>query len=389
MTNDGPLTSDTTVSGYTTDWTWGYNYHVSYETWRCMVFGTTPDDTPAGTNGHWNRKMRPIRFSVVEEGSLIDSYREISESAAAFSGSAILNNPTFYPPPASNLGPPLDGHFVGSATSTFSVSVPFGTYNVGSTARYIRLLVDGVDVTGPVSISVSSTLNEVSVAYKNFTQSGVTVLPAIDVTDKTVEVDIWIEVDITLAAGDSGAVGSSYYPAAWAFNGTIGGRYAGQTQHYLHFIRGINGIDTNALYAAWLDYDFTFSTAISGSETSATTVTASPWTVTRDQKQATLAHSNGTDKVILYYGQEIVEIILIQYQTHTPFNPLLWHYRYVPADTGHYALDDTVQPGIFTPTTLQTFTLIGSSTDAVTYNTNTTGLPGTWCPATITVGPYP
>jgi hypothetical protein len=355
-----------------------------------MVFGTTPDDTPAGTQGHWNRKMRPMRFELASEGSLFAIYRLISESASPAFGSAILNSPTFYPPPASAAGPPLDGHFVGSETSTFSVSVPFSTPIISSaTARYIRLLVDGVDITGAVAISVAGTETQISTAYYNFGPSGVTTSP-IDVTEKTIEVDIWIELNVTVPGGATISDGYNYYPALWAWEGTVSGRYAGNTQHYLHFIRGINGLDVNALLATSRDYEFTFSTAISSTETSATTITTAPWTVTRDNKHVTLSHSNGNDKVILYYGQEIVEIILIQYQTHTPFNSILWYYRYVPASTGDYAIDDLVQPGIFTPNTLQTFNLIGYATSGdPTYSTTTTGLPGVWCPATITVGPHP
>jgi hypothetical protein len=388
--NADPVSGDTTVSGYTTDWTFGYNpLYTTSDVWRCMIFGTTPDDTPSGTQGHWNRKMRPMRFEIADEGSLFAIYRLISESASPAFSSAILNNPKFYPPPASGVGPPLAGHFVGSETSTFSVSVPFATPIINSaTARYIRLLVDGVDVSGPVAISVAGNILQISTAYYNFAVSGLTVDP-VDVTSKTIEVDIWIEVDVTVPGGATISSGYNYYPAVWAWEGVMGGRYANVTEHYHHFIRGINGIDTNALLAASREYEFTFSSAISSTETSATTITTSPWTVTRDNKKVTLTHSNINDRVIMYYGQEIAEIILIQYQTHTAFDPRLWYYRYVPASTGDYSLDDTVQPGIFTPDTLQTFNLIGYSTDDTIYSTSVGSVSGTWCPATITVGPYP
>lgn len=378
--NADPVSGDTTVSGYTTDWTFGYNplYTLS-SVWRCMIFDTAPDDTPGGTQGHWNRKMRPMRFEIADEGSLFALYRLISESASP----TLLNNPKFYPPPASGVGPPLAGHFVGSDTSTFSVSVPFATPIINSaTARYIRLLVDGVDVSGPVAISVAGNIQQISNAYYNFAVSGLTVDP-VDVTSKTIEVDIWIEVDVTVPGGATIRSGYNYFPAVWAWEGVLAGRYANVTQHHHHFIRGINGINTNILLAASREYEFTFSSTING-ESSATTITTSPWTVTRDNKQITLTHSNINDKVILYHGQEIAEVIFRQYRSS-----VMWFYRYVPASTGHYTLDDLVQPGIFTPDTLQTFNLIGYSSDGgVTFST-TTAPVAAYCPATITVGPYP
>jgi len=396
MANADPVAGDTTVSGYTTDWTFGINPLASGSYWRCMVFGTTPDDTPPGTQGHWNRKMRPMRFEVVSEGSLFAVYRSISELASpSFGGGARLTEPIFYPPPASGVGPPLSGHFVGSETSTFSISVPFSTPIIRSaTARYMRLLVDGVDVSGAVAISVAGTSQQLSNAYYNFPASGITVTP-VDVTSKTIEVDIWMEVDVTVPGGVLVSDGYSFYPALWAWQGSRGGRFANSVPHYLHFIRGINGLEVNALLATSREYEFTFSSAIRG-QTSATTVTAPPWSVTRTTKAVTLTHSSGFDKIILHYGQEIVEILVRLDQTHVPFQNLVWYYRYVPQSTGDYALDDLVQPGIFTPDTLQTFALVGaanSQDDATRYATSAATLASLvsdgWCPATIDVGPIP
>lgn len=389
MLNADPVAGDTTVSGYTTDWTFGAHPLWFGSTWHLTVFGTTPDDTPVGSQGHWNRKMRPMRFTLTSVGSLFAIYREISESASPSGGSAIMNNPKFYPPPASDIGPPLAGHFVGSETSEFSVSLPFACPISSSiTARYIRLWVDGVDITGALSISHVATLQQIRNALYNFSTTTVNTSP-VNVTGKAIEVDIWVELDVTVPSGTLWSDGYTYYPAVFAFEGTVAGRYANSTQHYIHFIRGIDGLDVNALFATSRDYQFTFSSAISSTETVATTVSASPWTVTRDGLKATLAHSNGNDKVILYYGQEIAEIVVNQYQAHSPFNFLIWSYRYVPASTGHYASDSGVQPGIFTPNALQTFNLIGwTVSGGTTWNTNTSSVSG-WCPTSITVEPYP
>lgn len=386
--NADPVAGDTTVSGYTTDWTFATNPVWTGSTWNCMVFGTTPDDTPVGTVGHWNRKMRPMRFTLEELGSLFAIHREISESASPSGGSAIMNTPKFYPPPASDVGPPLAGHFVGSETSQWSISMPFGIW-IGSSAtcRYVRIWVDGVDITGPVSITRLGNLQQISTVFFDFPTSTVTTDP-VNVTGKTIEVDIWVELDVTVPFGATLGNLYGYYPALWAFEGTVFGRYANTTQHYRHFIRGINALDVNALFATSRDYQFTFSSAISSTETVATTVSASPWTVTRDSRKVTLTHSNVNDKVILYYGQEIAEIIVIQYQTHPLSSPMLWFYRYVPADTGHYALDDGVQPGIFTPNALQTFVLVGWTTSDNVYSTNLATVSG-WCPTSIDVEPYP
>lgn len=389
MLNADPVAGDTTVSGYTTDWTFGTHPLYAGSTWHLTVFNTPPDDTPSGTQGHWNRKMRPMRFALAEVGSLFAIYREISESASPFSGSAIMNAPKFYPPPASDLGPPLAGHFVGSETSEFSVSLPFAVPISGSaTARYIRLLVDGADITGPMSITGVGNQQQITNAWFNFPTTAIVIDP-VNVTGKTIEVDIWIELDVTVPNGVPMSSGYTYYPAVWSFEGTVPGRYANSTQHYLHFIRGIEGLDVNALSATTRDYQFTFSSAISSTETIATTVSASPWTVTRDSMKVTLTHSNGNDRVILYYGQEIAEIIVHQYQAHSPFNFLIWSYRYVPASTGHYASDGGVQPGIFAPNALQTFNLIGwTVSGGETWNTNTSLVSG-WCPTSIDVEPYP
>lgn len=383
----GPQTTDTTIAGYSTAWSFGGVLGPGGNHWRCQLPSATPDDTPVGTNGHWHRLMQPVRYVIDDATTLFVTLLQMSELATP---TPALVAPIFKSPPTSDIGPPAAGHFTANTTN-FSISVPFGAYaNWASRARFIRVLVNGVDVSGAQSITIATNSQQHSNGWFNCPVSGATLSSPADVAGKTVAVDIWWEIDVTWLTSQvppNNVAGQ--LTALWAFDETMAGRYANSvTAHYLHFIRGIGGLNTNAKGARVKDYAFTFSApGITGGITFATTVTTAPWTVTRDNFRVRLLHSNANDTVELFYGQEIAEIIIKMRQTHTQFDTRNWWYRYVPANTGHYSAFSGVQPGVFDPNASQTYNLIGFSTDNISFNPNVSSVTGVWCPATITVAP--
>jgi len=381
----GPQTYDTTIAGYTTAWSFG-NLPFVGNVWRAIM-PPTPDSTPPGTSGRWQRLMQPMRFKLSGGGFTLQKNSFASESASPSFGGAVLTPPIFRSAPPSSVGPPLSGHFKRSRTKNLSVSLPFGAWkNYASRIRFLRVLVDDVDVSGLVALSGAIAGQSITNSYFNAGSSNAAITTT-DVADKTIEVDIWLEVDVTV-----GVSGFDLNAAAWAFNGTMGGRYGNVVPHYVHFIRGINALNVNAKRATTRPYRFQFSSAISGGTTQLSTVSqANPWTLIRDDNSLTFTHTGLNDSVRLIYGQEIAELILTQKQQHAPFGPGVWYYRYVPNGTGDYgAMSGGISPGIFNPDGSQSFVIAG-------YNSIGSGNPDDWntvipailpwCPATITVSP--
>ncbi|MCA9013601.1 MAG: hypothetical protein KDB01_27810 [Planctomycetaceae bacterium] len=388
----GPLHADTTLPAYTNEWTWNSPLPGKPEPAWCATvdFGSAPDDHPFPNKDHWNRKMKPVRWELSTSSEmpalsgstfldgLLSRYRQVSDAAHPAFGVAVLDPPIHYPP-ATRGSVPLDGHFKGSKISQIVTGVPFGSLAAyTSRATFIRVNVDGVDVSGVVPISVLITRFDNAYDFIAASTVGVS-FPEVDVTDKPITIDIWFEVDVVT---NTGAGPAGMFTAAWANNGTHPGQFANVVAHYHNFVRGVNGLNINAKRAATRKYRFDFSAAITDGATSVSTTSGSPWTLLRTDLSAKLSHSNGTDYVQLFYGQEIAEILLARYQT-IGSETRIWIFRYFPVNSGHYT---GPSPGIFDPSGSNTFALHCFSANGVDFETNIAGVSA-YAPATIVVSP--
>lgn len=395
----GPLTDDETIAGYDTDWTHGYVTFYSQDAWKVSIDRRVPDFYyfPGFTlDGHWHRQMRPIRFAIstdpdltADGGTFHDRLlflaRAISESAVPSFGTAVLNNPIFGPPPTSEYGPPGEGHFAGSKVSSLSLSIPFGSFIPSPTessiakAKFARVMIDGVDATGVISVSSPLTSNMASLSYYNASPVIVSI-PETDVTSKTIEVDLWIDIELDELV-------SEFYdpettnPHVFALNGTRGGVYGNVAAHYLFFVRGLDAININARRAVTRNYRLTFSDEIADGITEVVSRTSADWTLTRTNESVLWSFPDSRS-VELIYGQEIVELIIRQSELRGGH---IYSYRYFPAGTGHYVSYSGAEPGIFTPAESQTFVLVGYIVSDVTYFTTSDQSP--WAPFTVIVEP--
>lgn len=148
----GPLTEDTTIPAHTQDWRWDgvwgghFNGSRNYPVWSWFSHPSPVLNTTT--------KMIPIRFSIAVPPP---SFTFLISSDLYYSTMPSRRKPSLLTAPAT-----ADGHFSGSKTTSIKLERCLFSTNLSATASKIvaaRLIVDGDDISGAVTVNVPFTNN--------------------------------------------------------------------------------------------------------------------------------------------------------------------------------------------------------------------------------------
>ena len=314
----GPLTSDTSVSGHTQDWRWDRilgshfkNGHPADPTQGPYVFLWTWFPNP-GPGLNTTTKMRPLRYALSA-----DSINSTSNTDIYGAPPSRFQRSSFTAPATS------DGHFSGSRCVSVTLgSAVFSTNLTAFRSRIIaaRLIVDGVDVTGIVSMSVgTTTLNTDPSRFGQCRSNAITIPVSPEVTiasAKEMFIDLWIEhrsgtqslstIHSSAIFPDiaSNPIASPLIAAHGTFSpySNAGGRGPLATPGQINVHRRLKPSDT---------WNLTFTGGTVGGVSLLAMQAQSGWSFTRQGPVVQMVKTSGTgtgDKVLLRYDTETPEI---------------------------------------------------------------------------------
>lgn len=306
----GPVTGDTSVSGHTVDWRWDRIVAEEYGNGAGATGGPNlggrswtyfPDTFPLTT-----LKMRAIRFGATIStdyygvGALGPSKRQASGNT----------------PPATS-----DGHFSGSVISGINIQrglISAMSGNAGSRIVAGRVWIDGVDVTGVVTLSVGFTVSNVATyPFGRFWSNAFTIaVPTTTVSSaKSIWFDLWIESRNTFGANikSSEVINIQPFPAAYgpvisatgSFSPYAGTGYGPvMTSGQINVHRRLRLSDT---------WTLSFTGGTVGGASSLVMQAQTGWSYLRQGPLVTMTKTSGTgagDAVWLRYDTETPEIII-------------------------------------------------------------------------------
>lgn len=220
----GPQNDDESIEGYDTPWTLSGDIGGALG----IVLGSAEaPDIPAGVSpAQWIRRCKPLRYRV---GGLPPEWStEIRARAAEWPGLSIGITDTMVP---------SDSHCAGLTVSTISLPIPMLIRDdsliadAGSRISHLRVLRNGVDITGVITLPTSGHGFSVYDIGSGFGSGSFSLTPAdiqVDVTPfASAPADVF-EVDIWVYAHVSDSSLSAIWPnraILWALQG-----------HYEHYI---------------------------------------------------------------------------------------------------------------------------------------------------------
>lgn len=181
----GPLTSDTSVAGHTTDWRWDMVVGGHYNVGRHSALPQwTYFPVPTASPPIW--KMRPMRYSA----AISTEYYGVGP------GGPTKRQASAYTPPATS-----DGHFSGCVVGGIVIGHSTMSANLMANIQLVkaRVLVNGVDVSGVMTLSpaVAMSGNSGNWMYGWNRINGITLTLPSPVTvssASTIWFDLWAEM---------------------------------------------------------------------------------------------------------------------------------------------------------------------------------------------------
>lgn len=353
-----PLNSDSTVAGYDRPWTFGVpwnlgvlNLPATSQIWQLLK---TPDIVATeGTAGNprWVVKMRPIRYRIGDAG--------FSDQASRFTRQYLgPQRETAF----SSESPPAAGHHSGAITQSVVVQPPIATvYNSAlSAVTHIRVLKNGTDISGVVSVNSTATLIPQWTFLRACRLVTVAISPQSISSDDVIEVDYWYKLSVTQNEG--------WYNAASGIDGrpvAIVG--AGMTSRdprtqAFEWRAVFNGINAQAKQYVGDVYRLTFNANGPGGATTLDLQAQANWSFVQTTSTSILmtkTSGTGTGEWVSFnWGREIPEL-RIKKNTTPPYGtqPII---RVLPASSGDYEqIDSASTPGIWNPLSTTTFSVIG------------------------------
>jgi len=355
----GPLNSNAEIAGFTTPWVYSVGYFltglVPYATtpfWQ-LKWSTSITATPATVstlNPRYVAKMAPIRFRVGDS-----SYADFvsRNTRNVFSRNRVETA-------FRDLSPASAGHCGDAVVTKVIVTPPIGTIYTTqlSGVKYVRMMVNSVDVTGIVSVnSLASNAGSLVVACSPIT---LTIAPTVITSDDIVEFDYWFEMSCTKKenffegqllpatreqAAIVGACPNSWYPP----------------RLNLTFRAVFDGLNPQAKRGSGDLYSLSFSDNGPGGVSHLILQPQDDWEfqqTTTTMIQMTKTAGTGTgDRIWFNWGREIPEIT-INKQITSPVVALFM--RYLPASSGNYEqIDGASTPGVWDPQASTSFSVKG------------------------------
>jgi hypothetical protein len=264
---------------------------------------------------HWVYKTHPIRFRV----SSWDSrwWRQITDKLRSQNYFGTPGYSDTLPPAASHVGP-LSLTSCGVPMGLFQYAIQSGVAgSSGVVASHYRLWVDGVDISGIVSFSQG-----IAFGFGGGLQrgNGQFTLPLTGThDDATVEIDLWLTIDTTLA---DPANPRTLAPLEATLNANM------QTMAF-------NFADTNKKRRASDKYRLDFADNGIGGLSSLTLETAAGWTATNQAAAVTVSKA-ATGSVRLDWGVECPVIIYNATAKNESPSGTTGVVKYYPVDSGDY-----------------------------------------------------
>lgn len=371
--NGAPLNSDATLDadGYTREWDTATSFPVP----NSHAIVITAADVAAGyhyTTGtpgvnfaQWlTWKLKPYRLKLGMDLGVSTSlfYRPHGEYHLEQYN---LTSWGLVPVNLRNTGPPEEGH-AGRVVTTqpeyFSTLIfdrdqtaiksPINVASWSWTAnlKYVRYIVDGVDVTGPLSVSQS--INTAIAhggfsAYGRLTAGSVTIPNGIDVTDATLEIDLWHEITVGgTAAGtlDGSGPGGSIWNGGGTAEGwnvcTMADRtwYAWTGEVYPRIGRVMfSGGNVHRRIKKNHVFELEFDRQGPAGLTTFRLESQTGWTGTDTYDGLVkLTHAATGDFVEFAYAQEVPCLLIAKPAANNSPSGYIGQVRYHPVDSGHY-----------------------------------------------------
>ena len=320
----GPLNDDASVSGFDREWVYRDTGTFSISAPHMWAVAPTDDDITAwravyGARPPHEIRMRPMRWRIGADrdrvnpspGVLLKEYGGgIAEEQRFFS---LFETPWV---PGDATTPPADSALE-ITSSTISFRPPFwepGTTNNGSRVAFARVLVNGSDVTGIISVNSSATFLVRSIgSYYPIGRAGAffsaisLTLPAPIPKAATIEIDLWYVLSLSRSdiEGTWAEVVLVYGTTAWPGSVSEGGAGSIGPQSRSHTLKGT--ADMNASRSARGNYLFQFTDQSVAGDTSLTT-NKSTWT--KGDDRWTLFDSATQHTFTFIFGVETPYIII-------------------------------------------------------------------------------
>lgn len=355
-----PLNSDSTVSGYDRPWTFGNPYTLetlnSSPTIQLWQLAQTPDLTPTeGTvsNPRWVIKMRPIRYRI-GDGGWTDPLSKATRQYLSWPSRETAFR---------SFSPPATGHHSGALITQIIVQPPIATVftSAQSAVTHVRVLKNGVDLSGVVSVSGPADWNDGTAFRRQYCRAVTIPISPSEATDSDVfEVDYWFRLSVTRNEGwYFVTAGNNGLPVA-----IVGaGRTSRDARQNVREWRAIfTGINVQAKQYVGDVYKLTFDANGPGGATTLNLQAQADWSFMQTSATSVLmTKTSGTgtgEWVSLNWGKEIPEVRVKK--NATPYSGTNSIVRFLPANTGTYQqIDGSSTPGSWDPLSATTFSVIG------------------------------